>query len=110
MGTATKSTRVVTYESFFLSPLIAPHATIAADTPQMETAEAKITPNSSSTFNRRHIHMAKTHTAATTNTDCSIPGMPALTISVNKMVVPKMINPVLIKNSERAASFIQDGR
>src|ERR1700712_1035146 len=109
MGMATSKTNEVTYDSFFLSPLIAPAATMAADTPQMETADANITPNSSSIFNNRDSHIEKNHTAATTTTACKMPGIPACIMSVNKMLVPRITNPVLIKNSDRAASFNQAG-
>src|SRR5690349_18894252 len=88
---------------------MAPQATIAADTPQIDTADASMTANSSSTFNFLLSHMANIQTTATTTNACNMPGKPALTISVNKILVPNITNPVLIKNSDRAASFNQDG-
>ena len=87
---------------------MAPLATMAADTPQIDTADASITPNSSSTFNLRlaaKVQKTKQHLQPTAA--CKIPGNPALIISVNKILMPNMTNPVLIKNSERAASFNQ---
>src|SRR5437764_1419548 len=82
---------------------------MAAETPQMETADAKITPNSSSTFNKRESHNEKNHTADTTTTACNMPGKPACMMSVNRILVPKITSPVLIKNSDRAASFSHSG-
>src|SRR5260221_3079080 len=82
---------------------------MAADTPQIETAEASITPNSSSTFNFLDNHNEKNQTTLTTNTACKIPGSPALIISVNNTLLPRMTSPVFIKNSERAASFNHAG-
>src|SRR5687768_9462866 len=109
MGIATSNTSVVTYDNFFLSPLIAPLATMAAETPQIATAEASITPNSSSTFSLRASQSAKNQTTATTTTACKMPGSPALMISVNNTLVPRIISPVLIKNSDLAASLNQSG-
>ena len=94
----------------FSYPLsITPQATIAAETPQIETAEASITPNSSSSFSKRESFMEKNQTTITTITACKIPGRLACTISLNKMLEPKITRPVFIKNSERAASFNQLG-
>src|SRR6478736_3314977 len=88
---------------------MAPLATIAAETPQIETAEASITPNSSSTLSRRESQSEKNQTTATTTTAWRIPGNPACKMSVNNMLVPKITRPVFIKNSDRAAAASQPG-
>lgn len=55
-------------ESFFLSPLMAPAVTIAADTPQMDTALASMVEYSSSIFILREIQKVKYQTDITTIT------------------------------------------
>ena len=42
IGTATTSTSDETYDSFFRSPWMAPHVAIAADTPQIDTADDSV--------------------------------------------------------------------
>src|SRR4051812_47296110 len=59
IGIAVISTSEITYESFFVSPLMAPAVAIAADTPQIETALDIMRLNSSSTFNFLHNQKAK---------------------------------------------------
>src|SRR5882757_9788320 len=96
MGMAINNTKVVTYDNFFLSPLMAPAATIAAETPQMDTAEARMIPNSSSTFSFLLSHSEKNQTAVTTITAWTIPGSPAFIRSEDNIVVPRITSPVLI--------------
>ena len=68
IGTATTRTIEITYDNFLLSPLMAPHVAIAADTPHIDTALESITAISLSSLNFFAIQKEKYHTEITTIT------------------------------------------
>ena len=99
MGIAVINTRDITYESFFVSPFIAPAVAIAADTPQIETALDIIIDSSSSIFNFLHNQKAKYQTLSTTTNACIKPNEPARRISEKIIPVPKRTKPIFTYNS-----------
>ena len=96
IGTAQISTSEATYDSFFLSPAIAPQVAIAADTPQMATDEDSIAAKSSSTLSFLASQKQKYHTTNTTMTACRMPRAPYCRTSSSSNDVPRMTSPVLI--------------
>ena len=109
MGIAVIKTIEITYDSFLESPFIAPEVAIAADTPQIETAEEIIIVNSASIFIFLHNQNAKYHTERTTTKDCIKPIEPAFRISENITVVPKSTNPIFTKKNVERAALNQSG-
>src|SRR6186997_3272276 len=93
------NTREITYDNFFVSPLIAPAVAMAADTPQIETALEIIMVKSSSTFNFLQSQYAKYHTLITTINAWINPKEPAFRISEKIILVPKRTNPIFTNNS-----------
>ncbi len=75
---------------------MAPHAAIAAETPQIETAEASMTENSSSTRSRLDIRKQRYQTTRTTARAWTTPSRPARRISPKRTLVPRMTSPVLM--------------
>src|SRR6476620_3929715 len=99
IGIAVISTNDITYDSFLLSPWIAPAVAMAADTPQIDTALEIISDISLSIFMRRQSQNAKYHTDRTTTTACIKPNDPALTISPNITAVPRITRPIFTNSS-----------
>ena len=73
IGIAMIRTRDMTYDSFLLSPFMTPQVAMAADTPQMDTADESIVLISGSTFIFFPTQNAKYHTVNTTISDCARP-------------------------------------
>ena len=95
IGIAIIRTSEIMNDNFFLSPLIAPAVAIAADTPQIETALESIVAYSSSTLSLRETQNVKYHTVTTTITACKRPNVPAVIISLNRIVAPSRTSPIL---------------
>src|SRR5262245_3300120 len=83
---------------------MAPHAAIAAETPQIDTAVDSITASSSSTRKRDASQNETYQTTMTTPSACTRPRTPACTTSENRIVAPMSTRPVLMKSSEEAAA------
>ena len=90
------STSEITYESFLLSPLMTPQVAMAADTPQMDTADESIVPISGSIFILRQSQNAKYHTVKTTISDWASPYAPDSRTSLNRIVEPRQMIPIFI--------------
>src|SRR6478736_10087900 len=103
IGIAVMRTNEITYESFFVSPLIAPAVAIAADTPQIETALEIISDSSSSIFNFLQSQKAKYHTESTTANAWINPNDPALRMSAKMIDVPRITSPILTNSSVESA-------
>ena len=89
----------MTYDNFFVSPLIAPAVAIAAETPQMDTALEIIMVSSSSILSFLQIQNAKYQTLTTTTSACSRPSPPALRMSEKITPVPNSTSPIFTNNS-----------
>ena len=96
IGTATTSTSEMTNDSFRESPLIAPQVAMAAETPQIDTALASMTPISLSSFILEASQNVKYQTEKTTTTLWAIPKKPAFMISPNSTEVPSSTSPILM--------------
>ena len=96
IGMAIMSTSEITYESFLLSPLMTPQVAMAADTPQMDTAEESIVLISGSTFIFFPTQNAKYHTENTTIRDCASPNAPDSSTSLKRIVEPRQMMPILM--------------
>ena len=92
-----------------MSPLIAPQAAIAADTPQIDTAVESMAANSSSTRSLRASQKHEYQTTNTTSSACTMPSAPACSTSWNNRLAPRMTRPVLMKNSVCTAGLSHDG-
>src|SRR5688572_12051533 len=95
IGIAVIRTSEITYESFLVSPLIAPAVAIAADTPQIDTELAIIIVSSLSIFSFLQIQYAKYQTDSTTKRAWSKPYDPAFRMSPNIIDVPRRTRPIL---------------
>src|SRR5688572_2528795 len=109
IGMAVINTREMTYDSFLVSPLIAPAVAIAADTPQIETALLIIMVSSSSIFSFLQIQKAKYHTLKTTTNAWINPNPPAFKMSEKITPVPNRTSPIFTNNSADNDSRIQAG-
>ena len=92
-----------------MSPLIAPQAAIAADTPQIDTAVESIAANSSSTLSFLASQKHEYQTTNTTSTACVMPSAPACSTSEKISEAPRMTRPVLTKNSVCTAGLSHSG-
>ncbi len=92
-----------------MSPLIAPQAAIAADTPQIDTAVESMAANSSSTRSFRDSQKQEYQTTNTTSSACTMPSAPACNTSWNSRLAPRMTSPVLMKNSVCTAGLSHHG-
>ncbi len=92
-----------------MSPLMAPQAAIAAETPQIDTAVESMAANSSSTRSFRDSQKQEYQTTNTTSTACTMPSAPACNTSWNRRLAPRMTSPVLMKNSVCTAGLSHDG-
>ena len=75
---------------------MAPHVAIAADTPQIDTADDSIVASSSSTFSRLASQKQNVQTLMTTASACPMPRRPAWTSSENSTLAPRMTSPILM--------------
>src|SRR5690606_29056104 len=89
--------------------LMAPDVAMAADTPQMETAEESIIAISWSIFNFLQSQKAKYQTDNTTTNAWISPKPPAFTILLKITVVPNSTKPIFTYNSVESASLNQAG-
>src|SRR5512133_1865161 len=96
MGMATISTSEITVDSFLLSPLMAPQVAMAADTPQIETAEASMVDISESIFIFLAIQKAMYQTEITTSSAWISPKEPAFIMLVKSTEVPSSTSPILM--------------
>jgi hypothetical protein len=88
---------------------MAPHAAMAAETPQIETAVDSMAANSSSTRSLRASQKHEYQTTNTTRTACMMPSAPACSTSMNRRPAPSTTRPVLMKNSVCAAGLSHSG-
>src|SRR5688572_3001872 len=109
IGIAVINTSEMTYDNFFVSPLIAPAVAMAADTPQIETALLIIMVSSSSIFNLLQTQKAKYHTLKTTTNAWINPNPPAFKMSENITPVPNKTSPIFTNSSADNDSRIQVG-
>jgi len=79
-----------------LSPLMAPQVAMAAETPQMDTAEERMTANSLSTLSLPASQKQEYQTANTTPRAWRMPSRPACRISGSRMPAPMSTSPVLM--------------
>ena len=76
--------------------MIAPQVAMAAETPQIDTALASMTPISLSSFILEASQNVKYQTEKTTTTLWAIPKKPAFMISPNSTEVPSSTSPILM--------------